>query len=354
VLRVENTSAGDVDFVDDPQLLWFEVSLPGQPKPTVCRLPEDLFPRSAAGGTTKALAPREAIVHPLDPRFYCFSPGNQEVLVPSAQVTPHYGWPSKTKVAWKGGRRVEEVLPDTAPFVAAPVQSASEGPAKSIAGDILVLDARYAAWTSATASKDDAANKEDPDAPVLELVRGSDAQTERSATATVRVKNPSGSRLVVFVRREFLTFQVMTPSGSVDCSVEPDLRNPDRHAFTTVSPHGSMTLVSRLVELCPRGTFLTPALYLVHARLDVAADGADFGLDAFTGTLQTEKPIPIRVRHGLQILPNRRVPSGQPGAPGGAPPPPGLLQIQAAAAAVAPAAAPAPAPAPPPPPPPAE
>jgi hypothetical protein len=316
VLKLENTSGTRLRVADDPRLLWMEVALPGQTKPRVCRLPEDLFPKAATSDMMRELPPGEAITRHFDPRFYCFSAGKQETLVPTAQITPHYGWPGKTKSRWSKGRRVEEKLPDAAPFFAEPVASTTLGPAKNVSGDIVALDGRYAAWSDTPPADDD-----DGDEPTLEITRGSDAQTEMQVIATVRVKNPSKSRVALFVRRELLTFEVMTHAGTVSCVSEPDARNPDRRAFSTLPPHGSMTIVSRLVELCPRGTFVAPGLYLVHARLDASADGSEFGLDAFTGTLRTARPATVRVRHALRLIPNR-FPS-KAGGPPGAPAPPG-------------------------------
>jgi hypothetical protein len=337
-LTVQNVSSGPIRLFDDPRVLTLEVAKPGGKKPTLCKLPDELFPKSATDAATKTLPPGKAVHHKLDPRFYCFSPGAQQVLLPSAQITPHYGFPTKTKKRWKAGKQVEEKqLPDTEPFIAEPVASDASnawGPAKNVTGDILVLDSRYAAWSDKPpAGKTDTADdtNDEPDVPTLEMVKGSDAQSEPNVTATVRLRNPMKHRLVLFLRRELLTFEVLTPAGTVSCVAEPDARNPDRRAFSTVARGGSVTLVSRLVELCPRGTFATPGLYLVHAQLDAPADGADYGLDAFTGTLHTERPIPVRVRRALQIIHNRPTPvSGAPGAPpqpgtpvmGAMPPPP--------------------------------
>jgi hypothetical protein len=346
-LSVRNVSSVPVLLYDDPRVLTLEVASPGEKKPKTCKLPDELFPKDVTQAKMKEVPPGEAIRHKVDPRFYCFSPGAQQVLLPSAQVTPHYGFPSKTKKGWKGGKQVASKLPDTEPFVANPVGSDALGPAKNVTGDLIALDSRYGVWSD----KPPHAGTEDdePDGPTVEMVRGSDAQSEPSVIATVRVRNPMHHRLVLFLRRELLTFEVMSPSGSTSCAAEPDARNPDRRAFSTVRPGGSVTLVSRLVELCPRGTFATPGLYLVHAELDAPADGADYGLDAFTGTLHTERPVTVRVRRAVQIIPNR--PGSKSAAPpAGTPPPPGIPPGMQPAPAPAAPAPPPPQEAPPPPP----
>ena len=48
--------------------------------------------------------------------------------------------------------------------------------------------------------------------------------------------------------------------------LQPDLRAPDRQAFATLGSGGKISVVSRLVELCPTGTFGQPGLYLLHAQ----------------------------------------------------------------------------------------
>ncbi len=324
-MKLENASSVPIEAASDARLLWFEVSRPGESKQKLCRLPDDLFPKNVPDSKTKELAPGDSLVQRFDPRFYCFSAGRQEILVPSAQIIPHYGFSPKTKAKWVHGRRVEETLPDAPPYIATPKDSDSMSPAKNVTGDMISLDDRYAAW--AESAKKGAESKDD-DEPTLDIVRGSDAETERNVMATVRIRNPSESRVALFVRRELITFEVMTPAGTTYCVAEPDARDPDRRAFTTLAPKSSMTIVSRLVELCPRGTFAKPGLYVVQARFDAQANGAEYGLDAFTGTIHTTRPVTVRVRRELHIVPNRRlVGSAGPAAPGAPPPPsvPGLI-----------------------------
>jgi hypothetical protein len=339
-LKLENTSSAPVRVVDDARLLWFDVTIPGQ-KPKTCRLPDDVFPKSADAPPNE-LVPGGTITHDIDPRFYCFSPGRQEILVPSAQITPHYGWANAPKHGWSKHAADPATKP---PFVAEPGRTSTATPVKDLVADTLVLDTRYAPWSADLAS--DTADPDDDD-PAIEMVRGSDASTEPSVTATVRVRNPTASRVTVFVRRELLTFEVMSPSGTVNCVSEPDQRNPDRRAFTTLGPHGSMTIVSRLVELCARGTFSKAGLYVVHARLDAEADGSDFGLDAFVGSLHTLRPTTVRVRHTIHLTPNRTMAAGASGGGGAGQPANPVFQPN-----LAPAAAPVmPPPTVPPPPPP--
>src|SRR4029077_6498590 len=132
----------------------------------------------------------------------------------------------------------------------------------------VILDPRYAAW-----SEDDDKKDDDADAPALEMVRGSDAGTERTVSATVRLRNPTDHRITVYLRRALLTFEVAGPNGTTKCAPDDSTRNPDRGAFTRLGAHGSVSLVTRLVEICERGTFAEPGLYVVNAKLDATVNG---------------------------------------------------------------------------------
>src|SRR5690606_4863414 len=102
----------------------------------------------------------------------------------------------------------------------------------------------------------------------------------------------------VYFRRELLSFEVMGPGGLVSCDPQPDTRAPDRQAFLRLSPGRSMTITSRLVELCPKGTFSRPGFYLVHARFDADDSGEELCLDAYVGRVASETPANVRIRTG--------------------------------------------------------
>ena len=59
-----------------------------------------------------------------------------------------------------------------------------------------------------------------------------------------------------------------------------------------------MTITSRLVELCPKGTFSRPGFYLVHARFDAMHNGEAYDLDAYVGRVATHSPANVRIRTG--------------------------------------------------------
>jgi hypothetical protein len=145
-----------------------------------------------------------------------------------------------------------------------------------------------------------------PPTLALELVRGSDAATFSNATATVRLANHGKTLRRVYFRRELVSFQVTGPDGTVTCDPQPDDRAPDRLAFTALSPGGSITVTSRLAELCPGDSFQRPGLYVIEAQLDAFATGEEFGFDAFVGKLVSPRAVVVRIRSGSLPFPGPR------------------------------------------------
>lgn len=308
-LRLENTSEDPIRLVADPRLLWFEAKVSGKKGTTTCRLPSPLFPSHASRRSLVILAPGKRVTRRFDPRFYCFSEGTQEILVPGTELMPHYGWPSETKTIWKQGKRIEEKLPDEPPFIARSTHPDSEAePLKNIEGAPVTLDERYSKWANPP-------KHEVTDRPVLELIKGSDARTDRDVTVTIRIENPTDRPMTLFFRRELMSFKVLGPEGMTRCLPGPDDRKPDRQAFMNLWPGRKVTIVSRLVELCPRDTFARPGFYLVRAKLRATERGRQFGLHAWTGRLRSHHAVPVRVRSGdvqFRVRYFRAPPRGQP------------------------------------------
>jgi len=311
-MALSNAGTEPATLVADPRLLWLEVKVPGKKKTSTCRLPGSLFPSRPDKRTLVVLEPGEGVAQYFDPRLYCFAAGGQWQLVPGALVTPHFGWPEKKKVVWRGGKRVEETPKQKPPFVAG--TAPKKGTAKSLDDDGVkefqaepfALRSDYAEWSRTRLPKDREAIEKSPLA--LELVQGSDASAERTATVTIKLKNRSKHSLTVYFRRELVSYEVMRPDGLVTCDPQPDLRAPDRQGFTHLGPGRSISVTSRLVELCPTGTFGQPGLYLVHARFDATEAGDDWDLDAFVGRVVSPNPATIRIRTGEQpFLKKRRM-----------------------------------------------
>jgi hypothetical protein len=146
--------------------------------------------------------------------------------------------------------------------------------------------------------------EEDPTLPLtLRLLRGSDVANERNATAAVEVR-AKGKKMSVYFRRELISFTVHGPDGIRACDPQPDDRAPDRQAYSTLAPGKAVSATSMLAELCPNYTFGRPGLYLLSARFDAVRDGAEFGLRAFTGRLESRRQAILRIRTGdLPALP---------------------------------------------------
>lgn len=358
-LGISNESDRPVRIIADPRLLWFDVAVPSKKTKTVtCKLPESLFPGHADRRSETILAPGEGVVHSFDPRLYCFASGGQKALVPGAVVTPHFGWPVKKKpVATKKGKR--KLPEETPPFIATPAPTgnetwhvteddlcAPEKPERSKTGEkseksksakeqsktapsatdkstdteeppvrcAKVIDAapfgltsEYKAWAS-TRLEQDKPVREHPGPLELDLTQGSDAEAERTATIALRVKNRSKRAQRVYFRRELVSFEIMTPDGPVTCDAQPDQRSPDPQEFSRIGKGGSIQVTSRLVELCPHGTFGRPGFYLVHARFDADISGDQWGLDAFTGRVVSLEPASVRIRTGeLPFLHKRAI-----------------------------------------------
>jgi hypothetical protein len=302
-MEVRNIGEQPVVLSADPQLLWLQVKVPGKKRIATCRLPKGLFPTRPNRHARLWLGPGEAAARQFDPRLYCYSTGGQWQLVPGSQITPHFGWPEKTKTTWKHGKRIETVI-DAPPYVAYWAGANDEavtdsdpdtiGHLKVIKGRTFALGSNYAVW-----SRSRLPVPEQPEVPFeLELASGSDAHAERTATVRLSLKNRSKRSRYVYFRRELVSFEVMGPQGLVQCDPEPDYRAPNRHSFSYLPAGKSLTVTSRLIELCPRGTFGQPGLYLVHARFDSHLDGEEFELDAFVGRVSTRDAVGVRIRTG--------------------------------------------------------
>jgi hypothetical protein len=271
-----------------------------KPKPVVCKLPEG-FSGLPQSDEPRVLEPGEGLVQTFDPRLYCISPSGDALLSTGQRITPKLGFtPKPPRTVWKQGHRVEVASAQQAPFIAEPatLESASldaehDPRVKQLVGGELLL----------TPEMTEAEAEDDPSLPLqLRLLRGSDAATELGATVGLEVRARAKSQL--YFRRELVSFTVHGPDGIRGCDPEPDERSPDRQAYQSLGAGQSIGATSMLAELCPKYTFGRPGLYVVSARLDAARDGAEFGLSAFTGRLESRKQALIRIKTGeLKPLP---------------------------------------------------
>ncbi|HTQ07377.1 MAG TPA: hypothetical protein VMI54_26155 [Polyangiaceae bacterium] len=329
---VVNRGSETMSVVFDPRLLTLEVEPPSDPnakkhvkppKPTLCRLPDELRPARADLSYVVELAPGHGLAEAFDPRLYCVSEGPKSPLVAGARVTATFGWEPKTKTVWKAGKRAEETEAPAPPFVAAIAPKTPElvdGGVTDAGADAGAVDAVVEASGQVTmidASGEPAGGVKElrgtpfelgsdyqPPPKVeargleFELTRGSDAASESSATVTVSLTNHGSTPERVYFRRELVTLEVTGVDGTEVCNPGPDDRAPDRQAFTLLKPGGSITATSRLVEICPQDTFARPGLYLVRGAFDSDNSGARDGLNAFVGHLTADREVTVRIRTG--------------------------------------------------------
>ena len=338
VIAVTNTGPVPVVLVADTRLLWLDVTVPGAKKTAACRLPLDLLPKEAEPRLNVTLTQGESVAQLVDPRLYCFASGEQKQLVPGAHVVAHLGWPElPPKTSWQKGKATQTPVPQPPPFVAhladVNVESTLQARAtalkvakavrrpkgtpkpseeslgvplpagidKQLHGPELVLQDTYSEWAS---KRSQASSRATDDSPLeLQVVQGSDAKTEHNATVQITLRNRSKRKVIVYFRREFITYDIVGPMGASYCNPAPDARSPDREAFITLAPGASRSYSSRLAEMCPRDTFDMPGLYLVNTSYEANNDGGQWNLNAFTGTVASTRPANVRIRVGeLSIL----------------------------------------------------
>jgi hypothetical protein len=216
-------------------------------------------------------------------------------------ITPKLGFtPKPPRVVYKQGKRTEVPSAQAEPFVAEPatlpekLDPESDPRVKELVASSFELTADLLGGEA----------EEDTTLPLsLRLLRGSDAASERTATATVEVR-ARNKKAQVYFRRELVSFVVHGPEGIRACDPQPDDRAPDRQAYSTLGAGQAVTATSMLAELCPNLTFGRPGLYLLSARFDAVRDGAEFGLKAFTGRLESRRQAVVRIKSGdLPALP---------------------------------------------------
>ena len=301
-----------------------------KPKPALCNLPDGFAGALAPGEEPYRLEPGEGLVGTFDPRLYCISNAGDSLLKQGQTITPKLGFvPKPPRVVYRQGKRTEAVSLQSPPFVAEPapaLAAAGAAPedaarmaepelapaAKAAAPTPVKIDPEHdprvkeltASAFELTADLLGGEGEEDPSLPLtLRLLRGSDVATERTATAAVEVR-AKGKKTSVYFRRELVSLTVHGPDGIRACDPQPDDRAPDRQAYSTLAPGQAVGATSMLAELCPNLTFGRPGLYLLSARFDATRDGAEFGLRAFTGRLESRRQALLRIRTGdLPALP---------------------------------------------------
>lgn len=266
-----------------------------KPAPKVCKLP-DGFGAALAVETKYALEPGEGLVSTFDPRLYCIAANGDSLLKQGQLITAKLGFtPKPPRVVYKQGKRTELPSLQSEPFIVEPATLAEgkldpehDPRVKELVASSFELTRDLLGGEA----------EEDPSRPLtLRLLRGSDAASERTATATVELR-AKAKKSQVYFRRELVSFMVHGPEGIRACDPQPDDRAPDRQAYSTLTAGQAITATSMLAELCPNSTFGRPGLYLLSARFDATRDGSEFGLQAFTGRLESGRQAVLRIRTG--------------------------------------------------------
>lgn len=340
---LSNRSRSPIQIATDPRLLAFEARIPGKADTVTCRLPEALQPRSR-DLRNRPLFPGEQYTFSVDPLMYCFETGDQSILVPGTFVTPMYGFPEKTKTQWSYGRKYQERLEQVAPYAAAfvdpkrirpfgppprdeasdsseesttdvsptssDVDEASESTVdttepeankeglKNLTGEGFALRSEYQGWAKTRPHRHSIGDRP-KDGLRLTISSGSDAQTARDVTVTVKLENESDAPQRVYFRRDLVSFLIHGPDGEHRCAAESaELRAPDKQAFITLAPGKSSSFTTRLIEFCPAESFARAGFYYVSAELPATSPADYRDEEMFTGKLATSRPRAVRLHHG--------------------------------------------------------
>jgi hypothetical protein len=316
ILAVENTSPRPVQLAAIPSLLRLDLRVPSDTDGQdgiLASCASKTLPRRVSENELLQLAPGQLLFFPFDPRRLC---SDSSVLKADSEVTLTYGFPIENKKLWKGGKLVEVEKEQTAPFVAEAVSQEEFAGLKNLISKPFILGATYPlSKVSLDPEADDSDSpyeRTTPPPPLSISIADLGSHTEpEQTTVQVTVRNVSSKTLSLFLRRELISYEVIGPWESVTCRMSPSDRAPDASAFSTLSPSEPLTLVTRLAEACPPGTWDVPGSYSVSARLTATSDGGEFGLSAFVGDISTKEPAQLLIP-GKLPRPVMRIAPSQP------------------------------------------
>lgn len=319
-LGIVNSSSKPYAVAADPRFLRFSVEVSGKKKPVECALPAGLSPEQTPEELLVKLDPQQALVDAFNPDIYCYESGSHSILAAGSVLHPSFGFEPKTKTRWRKGRRERELVsPQPPPFVAGAFEPATDAPAtfipegagiKQLTAEPLTLGPQYsrgftrpppAAEASGEQDSEAASEPAAPPPPLrLELKRGSDAANVGGSTVVVSLTNVTREPVRVYFRREFVRLTLRGPTGIVQCGTDALGRSPDRQAFRRLSPGKTLSVAIRLAELCPEGALATSGVYNAYAQFNALHTGAEYGLNAFVGSVEAENSVKLRIRRGEQ------------------------------------------------------
>ena len=354
-LRIDNEGAEPLRIPADPRLLRFELwpargpakgKKPAQriKKPVICDGLEAFgMQQSFPAERELVLEPGKSYVEQFDPRLICFG-DKAKLLQGDALVRPLYGWPGK---AGKKGehellaadatqlpRRYAPVRQLEAPSMLLsyahpnPLAAAIDSPERlpppgGVSSPDAVSGGASATPPAVTATRAPAAG-DTPSSPsagrapaadaspaaddgsaspppphddlgsrlTVSATRFADAQSQRDVVVTVKVRNAGERPGMLAPRNRQLSFTILGPDGPRSCPrtsmahvVPPDM-------FQRVSEGKTVDMPVLLSELCPRGTFGRPGLYVAAPTFHADETDREQHVHALTGTASSTDPDP--------------------------------------------------------------
>ncbi len=347
-LRVENTGSAPVRLIADARLVTMDVEATAQeeddaqaaaasadprnagamknanaarkatrkkgPLVAHCRLPAEMRPLDEDDGRALVVPPGRAYAETFDVRAICFGAA-LDTLVPGAKVTPHYGWPGKTRKVARAHAHATGKEAFFGPAVVSPVDSSSVTASADAVESLAELDAPSLTLAAPPILDPNMARPPMPDEDrdgdgvvdnppkidrhhhlVLSLPRYVDHESRVDIPAPLTLTNEGDRPRAVFYRASRVRYEVTSPVGErVTCGAPPD-QTPLREFYTHLH-HGQSSHLAMVVSaVCDVDVFARAGVYEVVAHLDESGlAGAQDTLGAFAGVLST-KPMLVRIR----------------------------------------------------------
>jgi hypothetical protein len=329
VLALENRSPHDLTLAALPALIHLDITPPGvtptdnevaatdpkgQPgtasnaRKVTCGVP---LPSKLEEADTLTLPAGALLVHAFDPSVLC---SDTSIFVQDATVQLTYGFPTQTKKIWRKGGFTEQPIEQTAPFLAERLDNGQEPVLglKHLVSEPLVLGRTYpltqvtARPPSSSPQTEAPAAGHETTAPVSALAGeppplrvtiqplGS-AEKPEMGLVNVTITNSSPRSVLVHLRREYLTYEVTGPDGSLTCQMLPSALSAGTISYTSIAPGASVSVATRLAEACPPGTFGQPGRYTVAVRFAPESIGEERNANAYVGSIDGTRVVTLLV-----------------------------------------------------------
>lgn len=304
-MRVVNQGDRVVRIPADARLLHLKVTPPGGARggrPVTCAIPRPLRPVGFPEDRALYLGPGQAYVESFDPWLYCFGPRETNALVPGAEVRASFGWPETPAGRRHGPYAVEGIAwpPEQASMRELEAPPVEVGPCLE------------------SCQRPEGVAPFDERAPRLEIEaqRFLEAWSRRGMVVRAAAKNAGRRPMHVVLRDRMLRFEVSGPDGRRRCALPESQRDATpRQLFRTIAPGGSVSLASRIIEVCGHDAFVRPGLYVVTTTLEADETEQARGFEGFTGTARSPQTTLVRLLSAPQPfheVPPHAEPSGRP------------------------------------------